>query len=489
MQLRWPNAIWRDIRFWIFLFFLIRLIGITHPPIEVGHNWRQTTVTMVARNFYEVDAHPYYPRVDFGSAAGSISAMEFPLLNHLMYQVSCVFGYAHWYGRLINLLITSIGLFYFYRLLKILFEEPLAFASTLLLTTSIWFQFGRKIMPDTFAVSLLLIAFYHIIVFLTSTTFQWWRLLTASILFMCGAMSKLPAVIPFFALPLLYFKWPDKKRWMALTLIFTLASIPVMHWYFIWTDHLTSSYGMHHFFMGKNMATGAKEISNQLGLTLHRIFIGPLKYSGCAAFIIGIGYAVIRKNKPLLYLLLFTGIALLLILLKSGETFYAHDYYIIPFVPIVTIFVAFALMQFPNRWAGLALMLICVESVLNQTHDLRWKKQYDAFVQLESVMDQHTNPNDCIAVNCAPNPSTLYFAHRKGWICTNEELQDEAQLETMRKMGVKFVLICKSRFGQNMEMPTYKMIFENQQFKLFAIEKTESSFGIADYSNTSITAY
>jgi hypothetical protein len=54
----------QDIRFWILLFFIVRLYGITLPPLEVAHNWRQATVTMVARNFAEVDANILYPRID-----------------------------------------------------------------------------------------------------------------------------------------------------------------------------------------------------------------------------------------------------------------------------------------------------------------------------------------------------------------------------------------------------------------------------------------
>src|SRR5258708_1308722 len=43
----------KDIRFWILFFFLLRMYGITMPPLEVGHNWRQTDGLMIARNFYE----------------------------------------------------------------------------------------------------------------------------------------------------------------------------------------------------------------------------------------------------------------------------------------------------------------------------------------------------------------------------------------------------------------------------------------------------
>jgi len=54
------NKLFSDIRFWILIFFAIRLFGITNPPLEIAHNWRQTTVTMVARNFYETKTNIFY---------------------------------------------------------------------------------------------------------------------------------------------------------------------------------------------------------------------------------------------------------------------------------------------------------------------------------------------------------------------------------------------------------------------------------------------
>ena len=77
-----------NIRFWIVVLFIIRLIGITNPPLEVEHNWRQTTVTMVARNFLEVDNNIFYPRVDFAGDKTGITGMEFPLLNYMIYGVA-----------------------------------------------------------------------------------------------------------------------------------------------------------------------------------------------------------------------------------------------------------------------------------------------------------------------------------------------------------------------------------------------------------------
>jgi 4-amino-4-deoxy-L-arabinose transferase-like glycosyltransferase len=121
-----------DIRFWILLFFVLRLYGITNPPLEIGHNWRQTLTNMIARNFLEMDNNIFYPRIDMDGNKTGIIASEFPLYNYLIYLFAKIFGYAHWYGRLINLIFSSIGTFYFYKILKKFFTHELAFYSSLI---------------------------------------------------------------------------------------------------------------------------------------------------------------------------------------------------------------------------------------------------------------------------------------------------------------------------------------------------------------------
>ena len=149
-----------DIRFWIIVFFMMRMYGITLPPAEVGHAWRQVTVNMVARNFYETDPNIFFPRVDFAGEKTGITGMEFPLLNYLIYLVSLLAGFDHWYGRLINLAVTSAGLYFFFLLLRKFLGEKIAFYSTLVLLSSIWFNYARKIMPDTFSMALVFMGMY-----------------------------------------------------------------------------------------------------------------------------------------------------------------------------------------------------------------------------------------------------------------------------------------------------------------------------------------
>jgi len=119
-----------DIRFWIVLFAVLRLYGIANPPLEVSHSWRQTTVAMAARNFYEIDSNILFPRIDIGGDLTGITGMEFPLMNWLIYLFSLLFGFHEWFGRAINLLVTSLGCWYFFGLLKPRFGQQNAFCST-----------------------------------------------------------------------------------------------------------------------------------------------------------------------------------------------------------------------------------------------------------------------------------------------------------------------------------------------------------------------
>ena len=151
----------KRIEFWIVIFFLLRLFFVANPPLEIGHNWRQVTGLMVSRNFLEVDANILYPRVDDHAGKTGIIGMEFPFMNYLYFLLAKLFGYTHWYGRLINLIAASFGILFFHKLVVKFFSEKTAFFSSLALLGSIWFSFSLKMMPDIFSISLMLVALFY----------------------------------------------------------------------------------------------------------------------------------------------------------------------------------------------------------------------------------------------------------------------------------------------------------------------------------------
>ena len=109
------KTLFNSITFWLLFLLIIRLYGITNPPTEISHNWRQSFTNMVARNFAE-NGDICHPSVDM--EGGKAVAMEFPLFSYIIFLFNNFFGFAHWYGRIINLLITTAGVYFFYRIVK-----------------------------------------------------------------------------------------------------------------------------------------------------------------------------------------------------------------------------------------------------------------------------------------------------------------------------------------------------------------------------------
>lgn len=474
----WKSWI-NNVVFWIGLFFLMRLFGITNPPLEVGHNWRQTTVTMAARNFLEVDANILYPRIDIAGEKTGITGMEFPLLNYTIFMVSKVFGYQHWYGRLINLVITSIGLYFFFALLLKYFNQKVAFYATLILMCSIWFQFARKIMPDTFAMSFLIAAIYFGSNYLENKGRKALNLCAYLILMCLGVLAKLPAGYILIVFGLWIFnKEYSFPRKIVFSLISLIGIIPSLWWYFYWFPHLTQQYGFEHFFMGKGISTGVSEILNNLNITLSRFYDTALKFIGFGVFLWGLFQMIKNKNQKIGFALLLCLTGFLIIVFKAGFTFYHHNYYIIPFVPIMALVASYGLSRIKSQKIALLLLAaIVIENIANQQHDFFIKPKEQALIALDKDLTEvGVNKNDLILINSDQFPTPMYFANRKGWVDHNSNISQKSYIDSLGNLGLKYVVILKKSFGSEMELQNQKIIFQSKDYDVYALsEKNNGS--------------
>ena len=460
----------RDIRFWIILFFVIRLIGINNPPLEVAHNWRQTTVTMVARNFLEIDNNIFYPRVDFSGNKSGITGMEFPIFNYLIYLASEMFEYEHWYGRLINLLFSSFGLFFFYKLVRKYFQLDIAFYATIVLLSSIWFMYSRKIMPDTFSMSFIIASIYYGSNYLDKKTdsYRLKNLFLYIFLATIGILSKLPSayLLILFLLFILNKRLPIKRK-----IIFMIGSLicllPPIVWYFYWSPHLVDTFGFWHFFMGVDIGQGIHEISNELSGTFKNFYDSALKYIGFCFFIFGLTQAIIKRESVLLQILTLSFLSFLVIIFKAGETFPHHSYYIIPFVPVMSLFVGYGLSIIRNKKVALIFLIgISAEGVLNQQHDFFIHDKDKDLIGLEIDLDKISKKEDLILINSGKYPTPMYFAHRKGWINYNNKIEDKQYIQSLKEDGLKFIVILKRSFGTNITLD-FPVILDNQDYCIY----------------------
>lgn len=459
------------IEFWIFVFFLIRLIGITNPPLEISHNWRQVTGLMVARNFVEVDANVLYPRIDDFNGGSDIIAMEFPSMNYLHYLFSELFGYTHWYGRLINLVVSSLGLFFFYKCAKTAgISERTAFYATIILSASIWFSFSRKMMPDTYCISLMFIALYCGLKFLHNHKYP---LLFLYVVFSSLALlSKIPAGIYLVVLlPFVLSRKFELKNKITISVVTAVPLILAYWWYFIWNPYLASEY-RNWYNIGKPMLKGIKELSDNLGKTLDNFYFDA--FSGFimfGVFAAGLFLMIYKKNTPLFigFTLLF--LVFLIYIFKSGFFFYHHNYYIIPFVPVMALLAGYAIASINKRWIMFSILLLGIsESIANQQHDFFIKDSEKYKLTIEPILNEFSSKNDLILVNGNGNPQLIYLAHRKGFNCDNAQLNDSLYITNVKNSGCRLAVVNKhSEPDTGFLQSSFNSVFDNDDFRIFAL--------------------
>ncbi|MDD4576650.1 MAG: glycosyltransferase family 39 protein [Bacteroidales bacterium] len=464
-----------DIRFWIVFFFIIRLYGIWFPPIDAAHSWRQVTGNMVARNFLETDANIFYPRVDMAGEKTGITGTEFPVLNYLIFLMAKIFGWQEWYGRLIVLLFSSLGVSFFYRIIKLKFPEKTALYASLILLASNWFIYSRKIMPDTFSVSLVMIGLWYALRYFEKQNAK--HLIFSSLLILLGVLSKIPAIL--ILCPLLLIFW-SKSYKIESKIWFSMMMLPVMGivfwWYYLWVPHLVETYGYWHYYMGTSWRQGFAELQEYLPEVLNKFYFDALKFSGFTAFLAGFILLVFKPKQPnkklLFHLLLWSSVLFFVFMLKSGRNFAVHSYYIVPFVPIMALIAGYAISQIKYKnLAILAISIIALEGVANQQHDFRMPKEKQHMLEYSEVLDLVSQKSDLILVNGGANPTDLYFTHRNGWSMENAEIKNTETRDSLYSLGCRWVLINKHYENY----PTFAletMVFSNSDFEVIHL-KTE----------------
>lgn len=457
----------------ILLFFLLRLYGITNPPLERNHNWRQATTNMYARNFLEIDDNIFYARVDMAGDLTGITAKEFPLFNYTIYLTAKAFGWQHWYGRLINLIVSSIGVWFFYLIVRKYLEpraprlKNLAFYSTIFLLAGIWFGHSRAILPDTFSTSLVLVGLYFGLEYLYGG--KWYQLLLFFALAAAGTLSKLPSgyLLAALCLPLLS-RSVYLRRKVALVLSGGIILAMAGWWYFYWIPHVVATYGYEHYPM-RDLLTGFREILSDLPETAERFYVSATKgFTFFGLYLAGLFLIFYRKHRWLSWLWLLLSFIFLFYMFKAGASFYHHNYYIVPYAPVMSLVAAVAISEIRNaRWRVLLLLAVLAEGIGNQQDAFRIRPDEKPKLTLEPIADSLSQRTDLVAFFTPDgNPQELYFAHRKGWVANQYEILNPDYLQLLRSKNCRLLFVNKKQWG-GAALPALHRVYEDEHYVVF----------------------
>jgi hypothetical protein len=456
-----------DVRTWLSFFFLVRLIGITNAPLEIGHNWRQALTNMTARNFHENGIDILHPMIDMAGEKTGILGSEFPFFNSLIAIVADVFGYEHWYGRLINLIVSTIGIYFFYKLLRLYLSEKVAFYSSIVLCCSIWFGFSRKIMPDTFSVALVIIGLYFAFSYLNKG--KLWRLILFFVFGTLGILCKIPALALLSVLVVVPFlKNTPIHRKSGVIAASIVAFTLVCTWYFYWVPYLVDTYQFE-LYINKGFRLGWTEIMGMKKDTLEKFYFSAFhSYAALLCFLVGLYYTVKTKSTLLLLAAATYTVVFGLFIIITGDVFPKHSYYIIPFVPLMAIPIGLFLANLPKKYALVLMVGIFIESFANQQHDFFIKDSEKYKLSLEKLVEETIPKDDKIIINGGSSPQSIYFSHRKGWtVETNETLQSN-YIDSLTKLGANYLIIDK-RASEN-AIYHYQKARSNVSYDIYKLE-------------------
>lgn len=443
----------------------MHLIGIWNPPIEAAHSWRQATGLMVARNYFEGNTSFWYPMVDETSGGTGIIGMEFPLLYYIQGKLGVLFGFHAGIGRLLNVLISTLGLVYFYALLRRFATEKIAFYSTLLLMVSCFFMYSRKVMPDTEALAVYIIGIYY---FFEALRFGRWKdVLLSFMMLSLGLLLKI-SVLPLLAFVVFaYVKTSNEPKKTGVFLIPFISLIPACIWYFIWNPYLAAHFGSW-YNLGGGLMNGGKAFIESPFLLLQQLvfhpFVSYLAFGLCLYGVIRIvkhGVSWAWKLSLPLFLVLFTGYAL-----KAGVIFLTHEYYILPMVPLLAILGGYALSTL-GKFSWVFMLLISIEAIGNQLYDFRLNRSEAYKLELGHLAERYIPTQALVAINGNSNPQELYFLGRKGWNLSDNTLRQKGVVNDLTAKGCSYLVVNKRTLSN---LPDYgKIIYDGADYQLIQL--------------------
>jgi len=431
------------------VWLLAHLPALTQPPLD-EHCWRQTDTAGVARNFAEESADIRYPRIDMRMQHTGVTGMEFPAFNYLLFLLNLLLGFAHWHGRLLSLVLGTVGLLFLFGLTRREFGFKAALFSVATLATSrLFFYYARNIQPDVTMVSSAIGCLYFISRYKETSA---WRDYVASVsLLSLACLIKIPAAVTLLPWVLIL----GRQRVLGLlrpgpVLVLALVGVaPAVGWY-LHAEHLNTAYGLGQYFYGKLGVSETLEFLKIGGFWRQLFFaaFAPKPISLPITVLSVLGVVVLARRGEWWVPGWLAAVFFFLIVFANKS--YAHNYYALPQTPALAVMTgvgaAFAWDWLSQRHKALpvAMVVVLAGSMVGNllVRVLPAYELLDAeFVRLEAVADATIPRQDLIVTNLDGAPVMLYFAHRKGWSVPTSEILDPARVAQLRSQGARHILM------------------------------------------------
>ncbi len=412
---------------------LPRLWNVTAPPLGV-HSWRQADTAAMARNYSEEGTPFHMPKIDWGRPGPGYVETEFPLYPYVASLGYRAIGSAdEVVPRLLAIAGSLVGLIFLYRLVaEEIDERTAAWAGLFFALLPMSVYYGRAIMPEAWMLG----------AGIAGVTFfaRWSRgghemhLLAAFGFVTLACLLKLPML--HIGLPLAYLAWRRLGWRMFTSATMWLFGIATLACVALWYVHAAWVREVHHLSFGISGSTkwgdpGAMFTGEFARITLwesvvkkHLALFGlPLLFAG-----------VVFPQRKGVWLFDIWATSLLVFMLITARGHILHEYYQMPFYPVLCVYLARPLAlgldawRWPDtkpmrltRFAVLAVLLLGMALVGGRTYKkyMDWASpEGSPQIRLAEIVQGASEPGQFIIVangDGSWDPTMLYLAHRKGW--------------------------------------------------------------------------
>jgi len=447
------------------LLFGLRVLHMT-GPIDDPHSWRQCDTANYALDFYRNGIDPLKPSVCWMGDYKTV-ILEFPFPEALMALGYKLFGPYLFIARIITLLFFVGSAIYLYYIVKYFFHVRLAFIATavyIVLPLSIFYSRGVQV--DFFAVFFAHAMTYYLIRGYEESSIKY---TFAGMMAGCLAfLIKAPYVFYFVApISVLVIMAPKPKNLIVLcaaivvpVLIFLLWRLHVAavnegapDWFFI--PGYMKFVNMDNWYYGPFSMRWEPRVWEGL---FHRFQYDIASKTGTWLFLFGLIVSFVRIKSYGLRSIWFAwmwlgGVLFYLILFFNLN--YIHDYYQIPFLAIVAIFISMAIdsayemfRRYMQRSAWL--FSFCIYAVLAYNCIAYAQKTYFGTDQIRieaGNIIKRATPEDSLIIaaqdkrytDCR-DPRMLYRAKRNGWSISKKHLSKEL-LTALKSHGAQYLAI------------------------------------------------
>ncbi len=436
------------------------------------HVWRQTQTQTVIYNFDSNDNSIFHPQ-KFDITNGTTKLLyEFPLYQWLIAQYNKIFDYSVSHSRYITFIIFCFFLVGFFKLLKLHVNDEVALATNFCLCFSpLLYYYCVNPLPDIFALTLSTWSLFYFIKFLKADSFKY--VLLSAILLSLATLIKLPYIL-FGASVLVYLFQKIKTKEISFSIKVSLIYLITFIAPIIWYAHAIPTW------KGNGITEGIINNHKTFSVIFDFVqfhFISSLpelltNYASTLFLLIGTIYcfknfkSLFQNTKHYLFILI-AFLAYFLFEVNMIEK--THDYYLMPFIPLIFLIVAKGIqILYSGKYKMMVFVCLFIVPITAWLRiDQRWNIIDPGFnsdyLNYTYFLQKNIPKNElCIIDSDESKFIILYYLKRNGF-CLNKGELNESTLDVLYNKGAKYLVTENLSFNLK-DYPTFnfKRIFKNK---------------------------